>query len=1573
MFTPNTDKSALLSTTEHNADSDAPKTNKNPTLSLEGVILDLLRKTQKIAPDASENIVAPLVDEFEEYYKNLGIAFTISVESLLSLDLTIDVDKAQQLLERINGLHFIYFKVLPKFSRTINIMSLKGMTSNALAESIDRYCLLPSRETEHANIVMFDEITLKLAFPTIISQCDEYEKVLAALQKNLQAHTPHGTTKYTLEKFDKNLDILTRNTKALALPINVSTGHFHKHVESVFFIIGFLKDCHQVSDAIFLLPKVEQLLLELNNKLQAHQNTFPIKLLSLKIGDLAKSTATVLKQITSTLSEVHPDQTLILSEKIANETVQSLFEEDVSLLPLNEKLKLLFGSVSATKQIIAALSTRLANEIATLPPLDTMTVEKANALLTSCQVPINLTLYVINEVLADRPELLSERYSLIADLHTQASYYFIIANRYFKLSEEFSAKDAQYFAVLRQYYQALDSLAPSYSEYILEKAKAIKNKSLTIQTQKLFQQQIYAAHHNVLTYKLCYAIICTSVHEYDLAKKACQATQEASWDVNGTIDELDEKMDKSILKDYQDLVLQIQKKLEITVNLLKNFNTVTATLSKQGKKIVVYVRKNNTVHSVDINETINRIVKATKDDLPDTNSAKHFNLSKNYSQELKVYPVRMAMIDSIIERFKLDSKIKIANKTRLQQDQLLRIKEHQENINTLYYFVCTVAKEQIDSFPQADTLYRFLGLMVLNILMQAKELEKLLLNHDVPPGQYAALYKLLHGNYQILVKYQGIYIGEVRHNPEERATKLKSFVELQAVYVCIFEQFAESELAQKALEQGMEILKTLNKTCNLSSQELDQYTTLLANAKSFELPNPIRAQNLFKAIFEKSTAIHPFLNALGGMALAQKAVDEEAQKRFEGLRERLNSAKSNPVEIADIILNINKDIGLDNAITLLSEIKEYFEEKREYYFNHKVGALGVFAETLICIIIDIDGCLRKLHEQAKLQVINAQKQEKFLAQKEIERAKREAQIQQDKLRKELRKKELQEKQTKTAQAKLEPSVQAQSLHSRKISKAVQRSKKRDEAPNYVEMKPDIPDFKEPKLTKKKRRLLEKAQKEEQERQERVSRQKQAQAQMKKVSKLKQVIESGQSKTNDLTEIQVIETKRQLENQKKQEASQLHKIDDATDEMTEVTKAVAKLNLFDEKIPSMEERIALLEQFFSKERIQQRQLNLPDEAFKIDNLQIEIKAQEKAVLDLFHAHNVRAFMYGGNPRDALLGREPHDADFVVFCPPERAKAILGEKCVDNQNNPGKQLVFNGADIRCEDESLTLLAFAQERDVTINAMLVDRQGFIYAPIIRSISDLEENELIPIGNTMETFKADPRRIYRFIRQSHELLGCHSASQELAILENAHLLTKLPFKEYRHHFSSLFMRGWALRNIQYISKLQILGRIFPPLQYRDCSDEDLLSWLELECIKMDQVETSIRKHEYSFNRLGAIFLAPVIKLKMCNATLQSLHDCVEQTIDEFYSAFTADAPSDIEKTVMSNIVKVYYAEYINHLHRQANLRKRQAKQMVLEPLSLTFIPQFRKSTIPPMMDTKVGPSKRKPVMCHKLNGGPS
>lgn len=1542
MFTPKKDESGFSATTKSPADSDASQTNKSPSLSLEGVILSLLSKARKIAPDASENIVAPLVYEFEEYYKEIGIIFSISIESLLSLDLSIDVDGAQQLQERINCLHFIYFKVLPKFAGTLNSISLKGMIGYALEESIDKYCILPIAEIEYSNVILYDEISIRLEFPAIVSKCDEYEQVLTTLKNNLQAPKTHGSTKYTLEKFEKNLEILFKNTQSQVLPKKMFTGEFHKHVDSVFFIIGFLKDCYVLSDAVTLLPKVEQLLLELYNKLSSNEYPKSIKTLGLKIYFLAKSTAMLAKEI----KDNHPAQTLILSEKLVNETVQALFEEDIALLPSNEKFTLLFSNLGATKKITEALTTRLAKEIAGWPSIDTITPEQAIDLLTSCQVPINLTLFFIEDVLANRPELLSECFRMTAELYAQTSYYFIIANRHFKSIDDYTAKDAKYFAALQQYYHALDKHISVYNKYILENAKAIKEKTVNIQMQQLYKQQIYAAHHNVLTYKLCYAIICSSVHEYDLAKKACQATQEASWDVNGTIDQLDENIDRMILKDYQDLLAQIQKKLEVVFRQTSNHARVKAALSKQEKNAVVYVCKDNTINSVDINEIINRISKATKDVLPDASSAEHLNITKYYSQRMKVHPVRLAMIESIIERYKFDSKDEMSNKPRLPQERVRRINQYQENVNTIYYFICTLVKEQKERFPEADTMHRFLGLLIVNTLMQAKELEKLLLECKVPDGQYAELYKLVHGNYQVLSKDLETYIKDVRNYPEERVGKLKSLIEFQAVYVCIFEQFADSVLANMAFNQGLELLKTLKVMCNISPEELNKYSNLLANAKSFELPNPVFAQNYFKEIYDKSIAIHSFLKGFGNLALQQKPLDENAQKIFENLKNELNKSKSNPGHVADIVLKIKKDIGSDNAVALLTELKEYFEIKKQYYFSQKIGALGLFAEVLIGIIIDIDTCLRQLDEQAKLQVQNAQKQAKILAQKEIERAKREVQIQQDKLRKEIRKQELKEKQSQAAQIK-SVSVQDQTLASKEKPKVTQRPKQKDVNPGDFEIKPeiDITEFKEPKLTKKKRRLLEKAQMQEQERQERVTKQKQAQAQIRKSSRLKQVIENAGA-LGDISEIKVIEAKlrqAQFDKAKKQEAPQSNKIDVLTEDVTDITKAVSNLNLADDKYPSIKQKIAQLEQFFTKERLQLGQSNLPDEAFKMDDIQIEIQPNEKRVLDLFHAHGIRAYLFGGYPRDVLLGREPHDADFVVFCTTQKAKALLGENCVDNKNNPGKQLVFNGADVRCEDESLTLLAFAKERDITINALLVGRDGYLYAPIMRSVADLENTELVPIGNTMETFKADPRRMYRIIRQSHELQGNLSISAEQALLENAHLLTNLPFKDYRHHFSSLFLRGWALSNILYINKLEILARIFPPLQSLDCKEGDLLSWIELECIKMDQLEKGARKQVYSFNKIIAIFLAPVVKMKMCFLTQQNLDDVLNQTISEFFKTFPGAQPSDIEKTVMSNIIKAYYVEYLKHIQRQANLR--QAKLTVLEPASATLTPQYRKS----------------------------
>ncbi|MGE3317809.1 MAG: hypothetical protein AB7I18_00825 [Candidatus Berkiella sp.] len=1486
--------------------------NQKPTL--ESVIVGLLEEARQIPINAPDTITAPLVNEFLDYDKALSNLFSVSLESLLSVDLIIEAKGPKEIEERINGLYFVFYRVIPHLSG-FNVIQLSGMLGDALLESIEKYRSLRAESTQPSLLEIYDETEFRFKYPGLSPLFEEYANALSSLTENLTQVKAQQISRYTLKRFTDNLDFLLKNTQSLKLPIEYLSKKLDEHIKLVFKISCYIKDCYNKSEAMILLPKIKILLDELAVKLSANENSNKVQLLGKRVKQLAQKTEQARAQLeNAVVTAAQLAQPALLTQAVLDETVQSFLNENIISLGESEKLNSLLKDANITRQIASALTKRLTKELASWPDVDKLTLGQMAELLTNCIRPIDLTLYFVNKVLADRPEFALERSNLIYELFAQMTYYFVIANRYFVLREDVNSEALFYFSVLQQYNHALESLTPRYHELSLDKLNASKDKSANLQDRQSNKRQVYEAHHNLLTFKLCYAVICANVHEYDLAHQACRATQQATLGVSAAIDSMDDKIDTENMKRYQVLLTDIQKKLETLVRLIKLYTQTKISALNQDKHIVVFLRKNNTVHSVNVKEMIDSMAKSIDKVTPDENSPEYKKLSKKFSKDTKVYPVRIAMINYVAERSLADSKAKMLNLTRSPHERINRIHDHQKNINALYYFFCTTAKEHVDAFPKADSKHRLLGFIVLNIHMQANEFEKLMLNREVPDGQYAALYKVIRGNYVMLSKHLSNFIEDIMRNQEECVVKLKALLEVQVVQSCIFEQFAESAFAQTCFKQGANILKILNDMHELTPQECDHYNTLLANCKSYELSEAVGIRQFFDDTFNQSSLIHRFLVEFGSddKKFLQKSCDESAQQRADRLKERLKHSKNNLNEMADILLSLNKDFGLDNVIFILTELNLQFKELKQSYFKKKNGIYGLITETIIGITLDIDVCLSILEKNIELQAIQAEKQAKVNEANRLARAKQDIKREEERLRKEGRK--IASTQRQAVAQKTEVTQQAPLLLKEK-PKPQQREKQNRQNQPVAEPSIFITQFQEPKLKNKKRRRLEKEKKLEQERQARIAEQKQSQMQQKIAARQNLdhqslALEAGYLPASAI----VIPKKSQIEQQTKVPDTQVKAL---TDDIAKISLKDVSPQPLHEEFPSIKQRADHLALFFTPERLRSRLSHLPDEAYKVNGLQIPLDTNVKAVLELFHSHGVRAYLYGGYPRDALLGREPHDADFVVFCTPQKAKEILGARFKDNANHE-KQFVFEGADVRCEDGTLSLWDFAQERDITINAILVDEDGNIYAPILRSIKDLYREELYSIGNSSQTYKDDPRRMFRLIRQSHELQSKLSESQEVALLENADLLTALPFNQYAMHFSSLFIRGAAWLNVRYVIKLRLLGSLLPPLKVIDYADTDTLSWYESECMKVDRLYPDGAK-TYSFNMLIAIFLAPLL-VKGFKEGIYSFEEKVEKVILSFNEVFPNQSEAD--KNILSALLKSYYLQYLGHLHQQLERR---------------------------------------------------
>ena len=184
-----------------------------------------------------------------------------------------------------------------------------------------------------------------------------------------------------------------------------------------------------------------------------------------------------------------------------------------------------------------------------------------------------------------------------------------------------------------------------------------------------------------------------------------------------------------------------------------------------------------------------------------------------------------------------------------------------------------------------------------------------------------------------------------------------------------------------------------------------------------------------------------------------------------------------------------------------------------------------------------------------------------------------------------------------------------------------------------------------------------------------------------------------------------------------------------------------------------------------------------------------------LIDELHAAGHAAFVVGGSPRDALLGREPTDWDLATDARPERMLALFPGAVYEN--------AFGTVAIRRGDEVLEVTTFRVEheyadfrrphrlefgdditadlarRDFTVNAIAWGRGRDDERPVLLDpsggLDDLGARLLRAVGDPGTRFREDALRMVRAVRLAAALgFGVDAATLE-AIRANAPLVAHL------------------------------------------------------------------------------------------------------------------------------------------------------------------------------------------------------
>ncbi|OUN50123.1 CCA tRNA nucleotidyltransferase [Enterococcus cecorum] len=273
--------------------------------------------------------------------------------------------------------------------------------------------------------------------------------------------------------------------------------------------------------------------------------------------------------------------------------------------------------------------------------------------------------------------------------------------------------------------------------------------------------------------------------------------------------------------------------------------------------------------------------------------------------------------------------------------------------------------------------------------------------------------------------------------------------------------------------------------------------------------------------------------------------------------------------------------------------------------------------------------------------------------------------------------------------------------------------------------------------------------------------------------------------------------------------------------------------------------------------------------QITNIPKEFKKAIPVIQKLNHA-GFEAYFVGGSVRDCILNLPIHDVDIATSAFPAEIKAVF-DKTIDVGIEHGTVLVLH------QEESYEITTFRTEstyqdyrrpdhvdfvrsleedlkrRDFTINALALDPTGRVI-DLFNGLEDLEQRRLKAVGVAEERFHEDALRMMRGLRFVAQLDFDLEEKTQVAITNNAFLLSKISVERICIEFEKLLLG----QNVQQAFQLFITTDCFkycPQLADKQHFLQQMSEILRFPiqdlsvawCLLIDQLEIAI-KHQKAF-----------------------------------------------------------------------------------------------------------------------------
>lgn len=206
--------------------------------------------------------------------------------------------------------------------------------------------------------------------------------------------------------------------------------------------------------------------------------------------------------------------------------------------------------------------------------------------------------------------------------------------------------------------------------------------------------------------------------------------------------------------------------------------------------------------------------------------------------------------------------------------------------------------------------------------------------------------------------------------------------------------------------------------------------------------------------------------------------------------------------------------------------------------------------------------------------------------------------------------------------------------------------------------------------------------------------------------------------------------------------------------------------------------------------------------------------------------MKIYKVGGCVRDFILGKEPHDVDYVVVGSTVEEMLSLGYKQVGNDfpvflhPETGEEYALARKEVKTGDKhtdfkfefgpDITLKSDLKRRDITINSLAMDIETHAIYDYFNGLTDLVNKT---IRHTSEHFKEDPLRVLRVVRFA-SMLQFEIAPQTKQLLIDMvregclkHLTVERVWKEIEKALHSPYFYTF----IEQLDEIHALKEIFP------------------------------------------------------------------------------------------------------------------------------------------------------------------